>query len=124
MAVQVYIFSNKDRYTIVGSVAIFTRPSTGLYTTGGVVYIQCEYSNELVFDSFVHPIFGQLQRTMGNYHITDENNVASLDFRAITEEDAGTYFCTFNARSGNGRDHQLTMLNFLPSVAFEGQVRR
>ncbi len=105
------------------TVEIFPHPRTGVYTTGDIVYIECEYSSDLMFDSFVHPMFGQFQRSMDPYFITNRNNVATFELRDITEEDSGTYFCTFNSQSG-GRDHQYTELTFMPPVNFDGQVTR
>lgn len=83
--------------------SISTVPSTGVFTTGDIVFIECTFSDDLIFDSFTHPRLGQIPSTIPDgYNVILQSRLVTLEFVHITEEDAGMYFCTFNPRSASG----------------------
>ncbi len=65
-----------------------------------------------------------MQGSNNYYRIQNVNNVATLEFLEPRPLDTGTYFCTFDAVSGDGRDHALTNLVYVPSVTFVDQITR
>ncbi len=108
-----------------GDVTLSTTPNSGQFTTGSQVHITCSYSLQYTFDSFVHPVYGSLQTHNEDYRIQNNNNVATLELLEPKPIDSGTYFCTFDAASGDGgRAHAFTTLIFVLSVSFVNQVTR
>ncbi len=65
-----------------------------------------------------------MQSSNDDYLIQNLNNIVTFAFVQAEEIDTGTYFCTFDAVSGDGRAYALTKLIFVPSVSFVNQVTR
>ena len=108
-------------------VTIASVPSNGVYTTGVTISITCTYTSGYAFDSFIHPKFGQIRMTGGNFRIFDLPNIntITLEITSPTREDEGTFFCTFNPLSpGGSRQHPSIQMVYLePPVIIDPQLR-